>query len=41
MGWTFADAVNLACQMYKNGEIRFQDLDRVATELWKEMQNDS
>ena len=41
MSWTFADAVNFACQMYENGEIRFQDLDRVATELRQEMQNDN
>lgn len=41
MSWTFADAVNLAISMYENGEIRFQDLDRVATELWREMQNDN
>lgn len=40
MVWTFADAVELACQMYRDGEIRFDDLDKVATELWQEMQND-
>lgn len=41
MMWTFADAVNLALDMYKNGEIEHKDLDKVATELWQEMQSEN
>ena len=41
MKWTFEDAVNLAVIMFRNNEIGFNDLDRTATELWQEMQNEN
>ena len=33
----FADAVNLALDMYLHGEIRLDDLDKVTTEFYKEL----
>ena len=36
--WVWVDAVELALDMYHNGEIGFHDMDRVATELFAEMQ---
>lgn len=41
MKWIFADAINLAIDMYEAGEIKHEELDRVATELWQEMQADN
>lgn len=41
MRWTFVDAVEIACQMYRNGEIKFDDLDRVTMELWQGMQEEN
>lgn len=38
MKWIFSDAVNLALDMYKAGEIPFEDLDKTVAELWEEMQ---
>ena len=36
--WTWADAVEFALSMYHNGEIKFNDMDKVATQLWADMQ---
>lgn len=36
--WMWADAVELALDMYHAGEIKFDEMDKVATELWNEMQ---
>lgn len=41
MKWSFEDAVNLAVSMFRNSQIGFNDLDRTATELWQEMQNEN
>lgn len=36
--WAWADAVEMALDMYHNGEIAFNDMDRTANELFAEMQ---
>jgi len=38
MKWTYADAINLALDMLKAGEISLDKMDATATELWREMQ---
>ena len=39
MSWT--DAVNLAIDMYNHDEITLDELDKTATEIWHEMQEES
>ncbi len=36
--WAWVDAVEMALDMYHNGEIAFNDMDRTANELFAEMQ---
>lgn len=36
--WTYADAIYLAQDMLRAGQIKFADLDKTVTELWQELQ---
>ena len=36
--WIYADAVNLAIDLYRRGEIAYKDLDKEANEIWQDMQ---
>ena len=40
MKWSFGDAVSDAVSMYLRGEIAFDDVDKVANEIWQEMQKE-
>lgn len=41
MKWAFADAMNLALDMVRCGEIGVDQLDETVTRLWAEMQEDN
>lgn len=41
MKWAFADAMNLALDMVRYGEIGVDQLDETVTRLWAEMQEDN
>ena len=36
--WTKNDAVNLAIDLYRRGEIAYKDLDKTANEIWQDIQ---
>lgn len=36
--WTRNDAINLAIDLYRRGEIAYRNLDKVAEEIWQDMQ---
>ena len=41
MKWTYADAIFLALDMWRAGEIGVDQLDETANRLWEEMQIDN
>ena len=41
MKWAFADAMNLALDMVRHGEIGADQLDETVARLWAEMQTEN
>lgn len=39
-GWSYVDAINLAIDCYNRGEVKLNDLDKLATKIWKEIQSE-